>query len=211
MIATALLLSALAAPADAAPTARDLTDVESATDAYAACVEPRLARDPLIRKPIGERIAFEQLDNPISTAAFQACRPVLATGERLVESFSAGAPDSKHGWSAWFGLRFLHQRYAFYLSRGKVGLPERVKMRPYFACVAEHLRGLSSVSTDPSAAADAAIAALGKACGSLRFRIAGDGDARRLDAVAQIYQATFVADAMRFAYGRSPVEGVEVQ
>lgn len=189
----ALTLLFLAAPSDAARTGRDLVDVEAATDAFFACYEPRLADDPVIRTPIGERVPFERLDNDVSNAAFEACIDEMNRAGKAVRAFASGRKGLRPDWNRWFGVSVIRQRYLFYQSRGAIGLAQRRQMRPFMRCVADKLAG-AEPGADPA-----------QACAALRFHFPPDGPGAGIERLASSYQDRFAREAAAFLAGEDPL------
>ena len=193
----AFALLALAPPAVAADSGRDLVDVEAAGDAFFACYEPRLAEDPVIKAPVGERVPFERLDNPVSNAALAACEAELQRAGRAVRDFTFGPKGLRPDWNKWFGVRLMSQRYAFYLSRGAIGLAQRRQMRPYLRCIVDRLASADS-GADPA-----------QACSALRFHFPPDGPGTATERLAASYQDRFAREAAAFLSGETPLGVVE--
>lgn len=105
---------------------------EAASDSFAACFEPKLADDPVIKTPLATKVPFESLDNDISNAAFRACVNFLsdATGPRRIEGSDQKQLD---------GMRLIAARSSFYSTRGQLNLNVRRQIRPYLACIEKSL------------------------------------------------------------------------
>lgn len=134
---TATLLAAVAPPIGVPSAVTDMAlpgiEAEAANDVFAACYEPKLANDPVIKSPIEVRAPFEALDNPVSNEAMAACQSLL----KLVPLRDEKNPEYYK--NRLIGLRFLAMRNTFYVSRGAINLETRRRIRPYLACIETNL------------------------------------------------------------------------
>jgi hypothetical protein len=201
-----LSLALLAAAAQAAvppwpaggPT---LLDLEIATDDFQQCYEPKLARDPLIVSPITERAPFEGMDNSVSNAAFARCKKHLEKrNDWLLRTIPVDPRASQVDWLRTSGLRIVHQRNAFYHSRGAIDLSARRQMRPYLKCVSDHsLRNQANPEFARSEPAEKT-RFVHTACSALRYSFEGAGSrVERVNWLAQRYQDIFLEEAIAFA------------